>query len=102
MLGLSFITEGAIPFAAKDPLRVIPSVIVGSAAAGALSMYFGVGLHAPHGGVFVLAIPNAVSHLALYALAILVGTALTTAALLILKPSLDEPKPSSAVPVAAK
>jgi PTS system fructose-specific IIC component len=102
VLGLSFITEGAIPFAAKDPLRVIPSAILGSAAAGALSMYFGVGLRAPHGGVFVLAIPNAVNHLALYALAILVGTALTTAALLILKPSLEEPKPASPVRLATK
>lgn len=102
VLGLSFITEGAIPFAAKDPLRVIPAAILGSAVTGALSMYFGVGLRAPHGGVFVLAIPNAVNHLALYALAILVGTALTTAALLILKPSLEEPKPASAAPVTAK
>jgi fructose PTS system EIIBC or EIIC component len=92
VLGLSFITEGAIPFAAKDPLRVIPSAILGSAATGALSMYFGVGLRAPHGGIFVLAIPNAVSHLAYYALAIAVGAAITTTALLILKPSLEEPK----------
>lgn len=93
VLGLSFITEGAIPFAAKDPLRVIPSLIVGSATAGALSMYFGVELHAPHGGIFVLAIPNAVSNLALYALAIAVGATITTTVLLILKPSLEEPKP---------
>ncbi|WP_295585080.1 fructose-specific PTS transporter subunit EIIC [uncultured Lamprocystis sp.] len=93
VLGLSFITEGAIPFAAKDPLRVIPAAVLGSAAAGALSMYFAVGLRAPHGGVFVLAIPNAVTHLAWYALAIVVGTLLTTIALLILKPSLNEPKP---------
>ncbi len=92
VLGLSFITEGAIPFAAKDPLRVIPSLIVGSAITGALSMYFGAELHAPHGGIFVLAIPNAVSHLGLYAVAILVGTLITTAALLVLKPALDEPK----------
>jgi PTS system fructose-specific IIC component len=90
VLGLSFITEGAIPFAAKDPLRVIPSAILGSALTGALSMYFGVGLHAPHGGVFVLAIPNAVTHLGLYALAILAGTLTTTAALLVLKPSLED------------
>ncbi len=102
VLGLSFITEGAIPFAAKDPLRVIPSAILGSAAAGALSMYFSVGLRAPHGGVFVLAIPNAVSHLAWYALAILVGTALTTVALLVLKPSLEEPNPAAAVGLPAK
>ena len=97
ILGLSFITEGAIPFAAKDPLRVIPAAILGSAAAGAISMYFGVGLRAPHGGVFVLAIPNAVNHLGWYALAIAVGTVLTTVALLILKPSLNEPMPASAL-----
>jgi fructose PTS system EIIBC or EIIC component len=94
VLGLSFITEGAIPFAAKDPLRVIPAAILGSAAAGALSMYFGVGLRAPHGGVFVLAIPNAVTPLGWYALAIVVGTLLTTIALLILKPALNEPMPA--------
>jgi PTS system fructose-specific IIC component len=102
VLGLSFITEGAIPFAAKDPLRVIPAAVLGSAAAGALSMYFSVGLRAPHGGFFVLAIPNAVSHLAWYAIAIAVGTLLTTVALLILKPSLQEPKPALVAGVTAK
>ena len=102
VLGLSFITEGAIPFAAKDPLRVIPAAVLGSAAAGALSMYFGVGLRAPHGGVFVLAIPNAVTPLGWYALAIVVGTLLTTVALLILKPSLDEPMPAPALDVAKR
>ncbi len=90
ILGLSFITEGAIPFAAKDPLRVIPSLIVGSALTGALSMYFGVELHAPHGGIFVLAIPHAVNHLVAYAFAIAAGTALTTLALLLVKPVLEE------------
>ncbi|EIJ83082.1 PTS system fructose-specific transporter subunit IIABC [Bacillus methanolicus MGA3] len=54
IMGLSFITEGAIPFAAADPLRVIPSIMAGSAVAGALSMMFGIGLRAPHGGVFVV------------------------------------------------
>lgn len=99
VLGLSFITEGAIPFAAKDPLRVIPAAILGSATAGALSMYFAVGLRAPHGGAFVLAIPNAVSDLAAYALAIAVGTAITTTAILILKPALEAPaKESSSAP----
>ena len=92
ILGLSFITEGAIPFAAKDPLRVIPSMVLGSAVAGAISMYFGCGLRAPHGGVFVLAIPNAVSHLGWYAVAIVAGTLVTTAALLIVKRPLAEPK----------
>src|SRR5699024_7075036 len=53
LLGLSFISEGAIPFAAADPLRVIPSMMLGGAVTGALSMVFGVTLKAPHGGVFV-------------------------------------------------
>ena len=54
-MGLSFITEGAIPYAAAHPLQVIPSCIVGSAVAGALSAIFGCKLMAPHGGVFVFA-----------------------------------------------
>ncbi len=92
VLGLSFITEGAIPFAAKDPLRVIPSIVFGSAVAGALSMWFGCGLRAPHGGVFVLAIPNAVQPVGLYLVAILAGTLATTLALIILKrPFPEEP-----------
>ena len=90
VLGLSFITEGAIPYAAKDPLRVIPSIMVGSALTGALSMYFGCGLRAPHGGAFVLAIPNAVSNLPMYILSILIGTAVTTALLVILKRPVNE------------
>lgn len=56
IMGLSFITEGAIPFAASDPLRIIPPCIAGSAVAGALSMLFGCGSRAPHGGVFVIGI----------------------------------------------
>ena len=97
VLGLSFITEGAIPFAAKDPLRVIPAMVCGSAVAGAISMYFGCGLRAPHGGVFVLAIPNAVTNLGWYAVAIVAGTLVTTVALLVLKRPLAEPKPPSVV-----
>ncbi|WP_455001298.1 fructose-specific PTS transporter subunit EIIC [Cardiobacterium hominis] len=85
ILGLSFITEGAIPFAAKDPLRVIPALVIGSAVTGALSVAFGCGLHAPHGGVFVLFIPNAVDHVLLYAVAILTGTAVSTACLGVFK-----------------
>ncbi|AJA49952.1 PTS system fructose-specific EIIABC component [Clostridium pasteurianum DSM 525 = ATCC 6013] len=54
VLGLSFISEGAIPFAAQDPLRVIPACVAGSAVAGGLSMFFGCTLRAPHGGIFVL------------------------------------------------
>ena len=70
VLGLAFISEGAIPFAAKDPLRVIPSLVVGSAVAGALSMMMGAELRVPHGGIFVLPIPNAVSHLLGYIVAL--------------------------------
>jgi PTS system fructose-specific IIC component len=77
VLGISFITEGAIPFAANDPLRILPSCIVGSAVAGGLSMLFGCTLRAPHGGVFVLAIPNAVENVGLYIVAIAVGTLVT-------------------------
>ncbi len=85
VLGLAFITEGAIPFAAKDPLRVIPAIITGSAVTGALSMLFGCTLRVPHGGVFVLPIPNAVSNLGMYLVAIVVGTLVTTALLYVLK-----------------
>jgi len=76
-LGISFITEGAIPFAAADPFRIIPSIMIGSAVTGALSMLFKCTLAVPHGGIFVLPIPNAVGGLALYALAIIIGTIVT-------------------------
>ena len=85
VLGISFITEGAIPFAARDPLRVIPSLMVGSALTGAISMGLGVELKVPHGGIFVLPIPNAVTHLGGYVVAIIAGTLLTTIALRIAK-----------------
>ncbi len=75
IMGASFITEGAIPFAAADPGRVIPSIIVGSAIAGALTMVFGIGLPAPHGGIFV--IPIVKGNPFLYVLAILVGSLVT-------------------------
>ena len=55
-MGLCFVTEGAIPYAAADPLRVIPSCMVGAAVAGGLSMAFGCTLMAPHGGIFVFAV----------------------------------------------
>ncbi|MGB6013331.1 MAG: PTS fructose transporter subunit EIIBC, partial [Nodosilinea sp.] len=77
VLGISFITEGAIPFAANDPLRILPACIAGSAITGALSMAFGCTLRAPHGGVFVLAIPNAVENVGLYIVAIAAGTLVT-------------------------
>ncbi|WP_461200877.1 PTS fructose transporter subunit IIABC [Anoxybacillus sp. TBDG-1] len=75
IMGASFITEGAIPFAAADPGRVIPSIIIGSAIAGALTMMFGIGLPAPHGGIFVIPIVKGNSFL--YMLAILIGSLVT-------------------------
>jgi PTS system fructose-specific IIC component len=90
VLGISFITEGAIPFAARDPFRVIPSIMVGAAITGALSMLFGAHLLVPHGGVFVLLIPNAVTHLLLYVLAIAIGTVATAAMLFFIKKPVAE------------
>ncbi|EGU47796.1 phosphotransferase system fructose-specific IIB and IIC subunit [Vibrio ichthyoenteri ATCC 700023] len=77
VLGLCFISEGAIPFAAKDPIRVIPACMAGGALTGALSMLFGAKLMAPHGGLFVLLIPNAVTPVLMYLVAIAAGTAVT-------------------------
>jgi PTS system fructose-specific IIC component len=85
VLGLAFITEGAIPFAARDPLRVIPCLMAGSATAAAISMAIGAELKVPHGGVFVLPIPNAVTHLLGYVLALLAGTVVTALALRLVK-----------------
>nr|WP_319217685.1 fructose-specific PTS transporter subunit EIIC [uncultured Trichococcus sp.] len=82
LLGLSFISEGAIPFAASDPLRVIPACIIGSSTAGGLSMLFGCTLRAPHGGIFVL--PTMGNPLA-YALAITIGAFVGCFVLAILK-----------------
>ncbi|HAO32322.1 MAG TPA: PTS fructose transporter subunit EIIBC, partial [Candidatus Competibacteraceae bacterium] len=90
-LGVSFITEGAIPYAAKDPLRVIPALMIGSALTGAIAMVLGCELKVPHGGAFVLPIPNAVTHLGGYIIAILIGTVVTAAGLFFLKRPL-EPK----------
>lgn len=91
VLGLSFVTEGAIPYAARDPLRTIPALILGSAVAGAISMAAGVELKVPHGGVFVLPIPNAVTHLGIYLLALVAGVAVTAVALRILKKPVTAP-----------
>ncbi len=82
ILGLSFITEGAIPFAASDPIRVIPSCMVGAGIAGALTMLFGVQLPAPHGGIFVIPV---VTHPVQYLLAIGIGSIVTAVLLGILK-----------------
>lgn len=86
VLGISFITEGAIPFAAKDPFRVIPSLMAGSAVAGMISMAVGSQLRVPHGGIFVLPIPNAVTNLGGYVVAMIVGTIVTALLLRLLKP----------------
>jgi fructose PTS system EIIBC or EIIC component len=74
VLGASFITEGAIPFAAGDPIRVIPSLMAGSAVTGALSMAFGCTSRAPHGGIFVVPL---IGNPFLYLLAIIIGTVVT-------------------------
>ncbi|WP_374717515.1 fructose-specific PTS transporter subunit EIIC [Neobacillus sp.] len=83
VMGLSFITEGAIPFAAADPFRVIPALMAGSAVAGALSMAFNIGLRAPHGGFFV--VPLVENGALMYTLAILVGALVTALLIGILK-----------------
>lgn len=87
IMGLSFISEGAIPFAAADPIRVLPSCIIGSAVAGGLSMAFGCALRAPHGGVFVIAI---VSNPLMYIVAILVGSVVGAIILGMLKKPVEE------------
>ena len=87
-LGAAFITEGAIPFAAADPIRMIPSLMVGSATTGLLSMVFKAAIAPPHGGLFVLLIPNAVTNVGLYIVAIVAGTIVTSLMILLLKKDL--------------
>ena len=82
IMGLAFITEGAIPYAAADPLHVLPSCIAGSAVAGAISMFFGCTLMAPHGGIFVFPV---VGNALMYLVALVVGTAVSTVLLGLLK-----------------
>ena len=88
IMGAGFITEGAIPFAAKDPLRIISSSVVGSAVAGLLSVVFGCTLMAPHGGIFVFAV---VGNWYWYILALVVGTLITSLMLSLIKK--DDPNP---------
>jgi PTS system fructose-specific IIC component len=92
-LGLAFITEGAIPFAAKDPLRVIPALMAGSAVAGAISMSSGVGYTVPHGGLFAALIPGAVANLPMFGVAVFAGTFITAGALRLLKKPVAVPTP---------
>ncbi|MGN1142653.1 MAG: fructose-specific PTS transporter subunit EIIC [Oliverpabstia sp.] len=87
IMGLAFITEGAIPYAASDPIHVLPSCIIGSAVAGALSMAFGCTLMAPHGGIFVFPV---VGNALMYVLALVVGTAVSTVLLGVLKKNIEE------------
>jgi PTS system fructose-specific IIC component len=101
VLGASFITEGAIPFAAGDPFRVIPSIIVGSGVAAAISMVFGCQLRVPHGGIFVLPIPNAVTNLGMYVVAIVAGTLVTAGMLYVLKKPLTARTAAGAAAVPA-
>ncbi|GGN62384.1 PTS lactose transporter subunit IIC [Streptomyces albiflavescens] len=93
VLGASFISEGAIPFAAADPLRVIPSSMVGGAVTGALSMAFGATLRAPHGGIFVVPL---IGNPFLYLIAIAAGVCVTTALVVVLK-GMRKPAPAGAV-----
>ena len=87
IMGLSFITEGAIPFAAADPIRVLPSCIIGAGTAGALSMFFECTLRAPHGGIFVVpTIGNPLFYLA----SIAIGSVIACIILAIVKPKLKK------------
>ncbi|WP_336748413.1 PTS fructose transporter subunit IIBC [Pantoea vagans] len=85
VLGLCFISEGAIPFAARDPMRVLPCCIVGGAVTGAISMAIGAKLMAPHGGLFVLLIPGAITPVVGYLMAIIIGTAIAGLSYAVLK-----------------
>lgn len=87
IMGLAFITEGAIPFAASDPLHVLPSCIVGAAVSGALSMAFGCTLMAPHGGIFVFPV---VEHALMYLVSLVIGTIVGAVLLGILKKRVEE------------
>ena len=87
IMGLSFISEGAIPFASADPLRTIPAFVAGSAVTGALSMFFECTLRAPHGGIFVIA---TIGHPLWYLLSILVGSLVSMGVMVMLKSNLPE------------
>ena len=87
IMGLSFITEGAIPFAAADPIHVIPSLMIGSAVSGALSMLFKCSLRGPHGGIFVFPV---VGNVAMYLVALLAGSVVGCLMLGILKKDVEQ------------
>lgn len=89
IMGLSFITEGAIPFAASDPLRIIPQCVVGSAVVGALSMAFGCGSRSPHGGIFVIGI---IENAPMFLAALAVGSILAMLGIVLLKRPISSEK----------
>ena len=99
IMGLSFITEGAIPYAAADPLRVIPACVIGSATAGAISMAFGCTLMAPHGGIFVFAV---VGNWPMYLVALAVGMVVGALMLRVLKKKVTKEEEAIAEEVAAE
>lgn len=86
-LGLAFITEGAIPYGASDPLRVIPSIVAGSAVGGAASMALGITMPAPHGGIFVFLLSN---HPSLFLACVAIGTIITATIATLLKSDFEE------------
>ncbi|MBP6526462.1 MAG: PTS sugar transporter subunit IIA [Dermatophilaceae bacterium] len=85
LLGASFISEGAIPFAAADPIRIMASSVVGSAITGALAMAFSVGIRAPHGGIWVLPIMGSVSQVLLFLVALAIGVVVMASIVIFLK-----------------
>ena len=87
VMGLCFVTEGAIPYAASDPLRVLPSCVIGAALSGALSMTFGCALRAPHGGIFVFPV---VDHALMYVVALAAGSIVGAVILSLLKKTRTE------------
>lgn len=84
-LGLAYITEGALPFAARDPLRTIPALVFGSTVTGAIAMLCGVELRVPHGGILAAVFPGAVKHLPLFLVAITTGTLVTAISIYFLR-----------------
>jgi PTS system fructose-specific IIC component len=85
LLGASFISEGAIPFAAADPVRIIASSVIGSSITGALAMLFGTAIRAPHGGIWVLPIMGSISQVLLFLLALVVGVVVMAGIVIVLK-----------------
>ncbi len=90
VLGCCFISEGAIPFAAKDPIRVIPSCLIGGAITGAMAMYFGVNLMTAHGGLIIMLFPSAINYTGYFLLSIVVGTLVSALIYAVIKRPVDQ------------